>query len=116
MVLATVDQYLDSIPEALRPVGAQMRPLIDAGLPKAQGVIWHGQPVWMIGKTPVALLKAYPKYVTFGLFRGQAVNDPSGRLEANSREMASVKLKAEEDIDAPLFEDWLRQVQALEVQ
>lgn len=68
----------------------------------------------MIGTTPVAMMKAYPSYVTFGLFRGQKIDDPSGRLESGSREMASVKLRSVDEIDRAVFAAWLAQAQALE--
>jgi hypothetical protein len=105
---------METIPAVLKQTGDALKPLIDAGLPKATCTMWHGQPVWMIGKTPVAMLKAYPKYVTFALFKGQKVDDTSGRLEAGSQQMASVKLSSAEQIDAPLFDEWLSQAQALE--
>src|SRR5262249_27542871 len=96
-----------------REVGTQLRSVIDAGLPKASGTMWQGQPVWKIGTTPVALLKAYASYVTFGLFRGQAVSDPSGRLEANAREMAAVKLPPAADSAPASSTDWRHQGRAL---
>lgn len=111
--IATIDAYLDTLPEPLREIGRTLRPVIDAGLPEAEGVVWHGHPVWKIGTTPVALLKAYTSYVTFGLFRGQLLADPSGRLEPGTREMASVKLRTVEEIDQSLFTGWLRQAQEL---
>lgn len=115
MAVATVDEYLTSMPADLQEIGATLRPLIDAALTHAQCTMWHGQPVWMVGKTPVAMLKAYPNYLTFALFRGRAIADASGRLEAGSREMASVKLKSVDDVDAALFTAWLRDAEALEL-
>jgi hypothetical protein len=105
---------MDTMPAGLKGIGDALKPVIDAGLPKASCTMWHGQPVWMVGKTPVAMLKAYPKYVTFALFKGQKVEDASGRLEAGSQQMASVKLSGAAQIDAPLFGEWLQQAQALE--
>ena len=112
--IATVDAYVESLAEPLAGIARTMRTIIDAGLPQAEGKMWHGSPVWIIDKTPVALIKAYPAYVTFALFRGQILIDSSGRLEKGSGEMASVKLRAAGEIDAPLFADWLRQAFILE--
>lgn len=72
----------------------------------------YAPPTWKHDSTPVALLKAYASYVTFGLFAGQSVNDPSGRLEPGARQMASVKLRSTADIDEALFTEWLRQAGA----
>jgi hypothetical protein len=109
--MATVDDYIDALPEPLRGAAERAREVIDGEL--GDGVIWHGQPVWMITKTPVALLKAYTTYVTFGLFQGQLVADPSGRLAPAARQMATVRLRAAADVDAALFACWLREAVAL---
>ncbi len=116
---ATVDEYLAALPTRLLEVGEKVRPIIDAGLPDASVAVWHGHPTWSLGdipgKKPVCLLKAYSTYVSFGLWRGQAITDPSGRLEPGAREMAYVKLGAATDVDAELFSDWLRQARDLEL-
>ncbi|SEG73614.1 hypothetical protein SAMN04489712_110132 [Thermomonospora echinospora] len=113
----TVEEYLASLSEAQRQIADKLLPLIEQVLP-GTGAMWHGHPVWSLGdkpgKSPVCLLKAYSSYVTFGLWRGQQVNDPSGRLEAGARTMATVKLRTPDDIDGDLFTDWLHQARALE--
>lgn len=65
------------------------------------------------GKSPICLLKAYPTYLTFGLWRGREIADPSGRIDTTAR-MAHVKLRGIDDIDPVLFADWLRQARELE--
>ena len=117
--VSTVDDYLADVAEPLREVGLKLRPIIEAALPDAHAAVWHGHPVWSLteapGKAPVCLLKAYTARVTFGLWRGQAVSDPSGRLVASgSAQMAQVKLGSVADIDPALFTDWLHQAWELE--
>ena len=116
---ATVKDYLATLGEPLREVGEEARSIIEAGLPEAAGAVWHGHPVWSLGakpgQRPVCLLKAYPSYVTFGLWRGQRLADASGRLEPGAQEMAHVKLRTVADIDAALFTAWLRQARDLEI-
>jgi hypothetical protein len=109
--MADVEDYLAALPEPLREIAERVRRVNDAEL--GEGRMWHGHPVWMIGATPVALIKAYTLYVTFGLFQGRAIDDESGRLEPGSREMASVRLRRVDDVDGPLFASWLRQANAL---
>ncbi|MDX6597083.1 MAG: hypothetical protein QOE87_970 [Gaiellales bacterium] len=106
----TVDDYIEALPQPLREAAAEARDVIDAEL--GDGVIWHGHPVWMIGNAPVALLKAYTSFVTFGLFQGQLVEDPSGRLASGSRQMASVRLRAAAEVDEVLFAGWIREAQS----
>ena len=109
--MSGVDEYLEALPDPLREIAERVRRVNDAEL--GEGRMWHGHPVWMIGSTPVSLLKAYTLYVTFGLFQGRSIEDPSGRLEAGSREMSSVRLRSVADVDGPLFASWLRQANAL---
>ena len=112
---ATVDEYLASLPENLAAIGRALRAQLDAALPRADGQMWHGHPVWLAAKTPIAGFKAYPAYVTLLLWRGQDIADPSGRLEAaGSGSMSSVKLRSSADLDLPLQADWLRQVRDLD--
>lgn len=112
--VATIDGYIEELQLPLQDVAVALRPIIDAGLPNAKGQIWHGNPVWMIGKTPVAMFKAYPRYITFALFRGQKIDDPTGKLEAGSQSMASVKLTSPAEIDSSVITDWLHKAAALE--
>jgi hypothetical protein len=113
-VADTIDEYIGALDEGLKEAAAKARRVIDAGLPEAESRLWHGHPVWFMDGEPVALLKAYSKYVTFGLWKGQQITDPSGKLEAGSRQMASVKLASEQYVDEQLFTDWLRQARELE--
>ncbi|MBO0686815.1 MAG: DUF1801 domain-containing protein [Candidatus Dormibacteraeota bacterium] len=112
----TVDEYLTSLAEPLREVGESMCSVIDTVLPDA-GALWHGCPVWSLGsapgKSPVCLIKAYPSYLSFGLWRGREISDPSGRMDTTGG-MAHVKLRTAADVDADLFSDWLRQARDLE--
>jgi hypothetical protein len=112
-----IDDYIAKLDSPLREVAIAARQVIDASLGDLHGTVWHGHPVWSAtedpGTHPVCLLKAYPSYVTLGLWNGQAVADPSGRLQAGTRQMATVKLRPVDDVDHVLFGDWLRQARAL---
>ena len=110
--IATVEDYLTSLPESQREIAGKLLPLIEQVLPGA-GAVWQGHPVWSLGsapgKSPVCYLKAYSAYVTFGFWRGQEITDPSGRLEPGARVMSGVKLRALSDLDTDLFITWLHQ-------
>ncbi|MFI6322823.1 DUF1801 domain-containing protein [Nonomuraea sp. NPDC050556] len=113
----TVTEYAAALPTPLREIGETLTTLVDQAIDRP-GAVWHGHPVWSLGaapgKTPVVFFKAYSSYVTFGLWRGQEIDDPSGRLRPASRQMAAVKLSSLEDIDADLFTTWVRQAVDLE--
>lgn len=118
MTSADITAYLNRLDGTLRDIGEGAGRLIDSVLPDGSGALWHGHPTWSLGdkpgRTPVCLLKAHTSYVTFGLWRGQDLTDPSGRLIAGARRMASVKLGRADEIDPDLFSAWLRHAVALE--
>ncbi|MEU5946197.1 DUF1801 domain-containing protein [Micromonospora sp. NPDC047465] len=118
METTTVTDYLAGLDAPLREIGEKLLPVIEAALPGATGAVWHGHPVWGLGdrpgRRPVCLVKAYAAYVTFGLWRGREIIDPSGRLVPGARQMAAVKLRTLADVDPALFTDWLRQAHDLE--
>ena len=113
---ATVDEYVAAQPEALRAIAEKLIPVIEAVLPGA-GAMWHGHPVWSLGAAPgrnaVCLVKAYPSYLTFGIWQGRQITDASGRLDISGG-MPHVKLRTVEDIDPQLFTEWLQQGRNLE--
>ncbi|MDG9678665.1 DUF1801 domain-containing protein [Micromonospora sp. DH14] len=114
----SVDDYLAGLDGPLREIGEKLTPIIAAALPAATGAMWHGHPVWGLdnrpGQRPVCLIKAYGSFVTFGLWRGQEIADPSGRLVPGARSMAAVKLRDLADVDPALFSGWLRAAADLE--
>ncbi|WP_026422660.1 DUF1801 domain-containing protein [Actinokineospora inagensis] len=112
--MTTIAEYNANLPTHHRDIANAVAELVDTELPDT-GTLWHGHPVWRLGKTPVCLVKAYPGHVTFGFWRGQHLTDPSGRLTPGTRTMAAVKLKTLTDIDPTLFTDWVRQACHLEV-
>jgi len=114
---ASVEEYVASLPEGLRPVAERVQAIFDQELP-GKGAVWHGHGTWSLGdapgKNPVCLLKAYPSYVTVSFWKGQEIDDPSGRLEAGARTMAGLKLRAADEVDEELFTGWVRQARDLE--
>lgn len=113
--IRTIEDYVASVSADLIPLGEQLTTLLDEALPAAEGVIWHGHPVWMLGRSPVAAYKAYASHLTFMIWNGQLLTDRSGRLEAaGSSAMANLKLHTVDDIDTDLFINWLNQATKLE--
>jgi hypothetical protein len=112
---ATVEDYIQALPEPLAPVAAAARRVIDAELDGAESAIKWAHPTWSLGKQPVCYLKAASKHVTFGFWRGASIDDPSGRLETSGEVMAHAKLRTLEDVDEMLFADWLGQARELEL-
>lgn len=107
--MMTVADYIESVPESLRSIAEQLTTIIDAGLPNTTSRVYHGHPVWLDG-TPVAGYKAYSTHVTFMIWTGQDIDDPTGRLRATgAQRMASVRLISVDDVDKDTFAAWLAQ-------
>ncbi|MFF9347201.1 DUF1801 domain-containing protein [Streptomyces sp. NPDC014734] len=116
---APVEEYVAGLAAGpLRDIVEKLLPVIDAALPGANSAVYHQAPTWSIGeapgKGPVCYVRAYSKYVTFGFWRGQELNDSSGRMQPGAREMGQVKLTSVDEIDEQLFTDWLKQAGELE--
>ena len=101
--------------EPLTTVVGLLRDKFDLGLPETSTELWHGHPVWLDNDLPVAGFKAYPTFVTVLFWRGQAITDDSGKLNASGMaEMSEFKLRSVDDFDSDLFDGWLQQVRELE--
>ena len=108
--MAAIDEYIAGLDAPNNIIAAALRAHLDTGLPDAAGQLWHGHPVWMIDKTPIAGFKAFPKYVTFMLWRGQSINDDTGTLApSGSGDMATLKIADLDHLDREAIDDWLRQ-------
>lgn len=112
--MATIEEYIATLGSPNNAIAAALRSHLDTGLPDAVGQLWHGHPVWMMDKTPIAGFKAYPKYVTFMLWRGQSINDDTEALApSGSGDMATLKISDTESFDGEALDDWLRQAREL---
>lgn len=108
---ADIDEYLESLENPSRDIGDELRTILDDVLGNATGTLWHGHPVWLSGKKPLAGFKAYASSVTFMIWHGNPISDATGRLRSNAH-MATVKLASTSDIDRRTFQRWLRTAHA----
>jgi hypothetical protein len=111
----TVEQYLSAQPQPLCDIGLAVAAIATAELPEATASLWHGHPTWRIAKAPICQVRAYTRHVTFALWRGSQVEDPTGRLApSGAQQMAAVKLRSVGEVDAGLFAGWLEQARTAE--
>jgi len=82
-----------------------------AGLPDAEGRMWHGHPVWMRGNDPVAGFKAFPRWVTLLLWHGADVTESTDALTASADGTRwSRKITGPDDVDELTLDGWLKQL------
>jgi hypothetical protein len=112
MAVATVSEFVEAQPDGVRELCAELASVIDGALERAEGAIWHGHPVWLIGKTPVAGFKPAARFVTFMIWRGQDIDAPL--TKTGSFRMGVVKPASVSDVDRDAYTAWLRAAEALE--
>jgi hypothetical protein len=113
--MTTIDEYIAALEEPLASIAKSLRSSLDKGLPELTAAVWHGHPVWMRDRTPIAGFKAYPRYVTVMLWRGGEIVDPTGQLmPAGTGQMTAIRYRSVGEIDHTQVVSWLMDVAALE--
>ena len=85
---------------------------IRAAAPEATASIKWAQPVFD-SNGPFAYVKAFPRSVNVGFWRGAELDDPDGRLVGDGDRMKHVALRTAEDLDSERIAGWVRQAVAL---
>lgn len=88
---ASVDDYIASAPVPHKAVLAEIRQVVMTACPEAEVSIKWGQPVFDCNG-PFAWMKAYPRYVSIGFFRGTELPDPDKALKGTGSKMRHVKV------------------------
>jgi len=107
----TIDEYVATLPADQAAVATALRARLDAGLPGAEGRMWHGHPVWLRGNDPVAGFKAFPRWVTLLLWHGTSVTESTEALTASPDGTRwSLKITGPDDVDGAAVDGWLKQL------
>lgn len=113
MAASSPEAYFSSLPRPLAGLGVTLKALVESELPDAASKMYHAIPVWSVGDEPTVGIKANAKDIALLFFRGQRIQDPTGRLAASgSFEMASTKFTTADDVDETVIRDWIRQAAA----
>ncbi len=88
---ATVDDYIASAPVPHKAVLAELRQVVMTACPETEVSIKWGQPVFECNG-PFAWMKAFPRYVSLGFWRGAELPDPDGVLKGSGSRMRHVKI------------------------
>ncbi|WP_456826342.1 hypothetical protein [Cellulomonas sp. P5_E12] len=107
----TIDDYIAGLPADQVAIATTLRARLDAGLPGAEGRVWHGHPVWMRGDDPVAGFKAFPRWVTLLLWHGTEVTASTDALTASGDGSRwSLKIASPADLDEAAVDGWIGQL------
>ena len=108
MAEKTFADYIAQLEDWQGEIVSQVRQIILDAAPGADESVKWAQPVYEING-PFAYIKAFKKSVNFGFWRGIDIDDPQGLLQGSGEKMRHFKLTSLEDINAPVFTDYVQQ-------
>jgi hypothetical protein len=112
MPAKTIDDYIDELGDWRGDVVRELRAIVDAAAPTATSTIKWAQPVWDLGG-PFAYVKAFPRSVNIGFWRGAQLRDPDGVLEGSGDRMKHVAIRSVDAIPSDAIGTWVREAVAL---
>jgi hypothetical protein len=104
----TVDQYIAAFDDWRTDAMKRLREVVKEGAPhSAVGIKW-AQPVWE-WNGPMIWMKAYPKHVDIGFWRGTEMDDPKKVLTGDGERMRHIKITSVEEIPADALRELVKQ-------
>ena len=104
----TVDQYIAAFDDWRTDAMKRLREVVKEGAPhSAVGIKW-AQPVWE-WNGPMIWMKAYPKHVDIGFWRGTEMDDPKKVLTGDGERMRHIKITSVDDIPADALRELVKQ-------
>ena len=104
----TVDEYIAAFDDWRTDAMKRLREVVKEGAPhSAVGIKW-AQPVWE-WNGPMIWMKAYPKHVDIGFWRGTEMEDPKKVLTGDGERMRHIKITSVADIPADALRDLVKQ-------
>ena len=104
----TVDEYIAAFDDWRTDAMKRLREVVKEGAPhSAVGIKW-AQPVWE-WNGPMIWMKAYPKHVDIGFWRGTEMEDPMKVLTGDGERMRHIKITSVDDIPADALRELVKQ-------
>jgi hypothetical protein len=104
----TVDEYIAAFDDWRTDAMKRLREVVKEGAPhSAVGIKW-AQPVWE-WNGPMIWMKAYPKHVDIGFWRGTEMEDPKKVLTGDGERMRHIKITSLKDIPSDALRDLVKQ-------
>jgi hypothetical protein len=88
----SVDAYVASLGEPQAAIVQALRHLVLEAVPDAVEVVKWAQPVYE-KNGPFCYIKAFPRYVNFGFWRGASLPDPDGLIRGGGEKMGHVRIE-----------------------
>jgi hypothetical protein len=104
----TVDEYIAAFDDWRTDAMKRLREVVKEGAPhSAVGIKW-AQPVWE-WNGPMIWMKAYPKHVDIGFWRGTEMDDPKKVLTGDGEKMRHIKITSVDDIPADALRELVKE-------
>ena len=104
----TVDEYIAAFDDWRTDAMKRLREVVKEGAPhSAVGIKW-AQPVWE-WNGPMIWMKAYPKHVDIGFWRGTEMDDPKKVLTGDGERMRHIKITSVDEIPADALRELVKQ-------
>lgn len=104
----TVDEYIAAFDDWRTDAMKRLREVVKEGAPhSAVGIKW-AQPVWE-WNGPMIWMKAYPKHVDIGFWRGTEMDDPKKVLTGDGERMRHIKVTSVDDIPTDALRELVKQ-------
>lgn len=104
----TIEAYVASLPDWRGALVAEAVEAIGAAAPEAKASIKWAQPVFE-SNGPFAYIKAFPRSVNVGFWRGTELTDAQEVLEGEGNRMKHLTLRRPEDLDREQLAAWVRE-------
>jgi hypothetical protein len=112
---ATVDAYIRDLDSDRAAIVSALRSVVLAAAPEAKESIKWAHPTYEKGG-PFCYIKAFPRYVNLGFWRGAALDDPAGIVRSGGEKMGHVRIETIADIRTSVLSKLVRQAVSLNAQ
>ena len=104
----TVDEYIAAFDDWRTDAMKRLREVVKEGAPHSAVAIKWAQPVWE-WNGPMIWMKAYPKHVNIGFWRGTEMDDPKKVLQGDGERMRHIKITTVDEIPADALRELVKQ-------
>ena len=104
----TVDEYIAAFDDWRTEAMKRLRQVVKEGAPHSAVAIKWAQPVWE-WNGPMIWMKAYPKHVNIGFWRGTEMDDPKKVLTGDGERMRHIKITTVDEIPVDALRELVRQ-------
>jgi hypothetical protein len=104
----TVDEYIAAFDDWRTDAMRRLREVVKEGAPHSAVAIKWAQPVWE-WNGPMIWMKAYPKHVNIGFWRGTEMDDPKKVLQGDGERMRHIKITTVDEIPADALRELVKQ-------